>query len=541
MQFRRRRGLNGYEEETMPKLKVYEREIVDERTYPSALAQSIHFAVSLEGAGYEPLNYNYGVLYPKAEISPEDTILERGARQPRVIRRGEYVYFLAEFADSRGNLLAPEKIYLWKTADFKEYFDLGLASKGDLPFDLREAGDTLDITLPELQCLLQRFGKLRFSHILLPETVSRGELGRLEAQVVYSDGSVDKKPVRWSVAPGSDRAEGEVLQQKYSYPSACGWADPVIYKYEGAWYYLATNDNTGDVGLYIRRAETVEGLFAPDNEPCLILPYDEKRDFVQTFWAPEFHEIGGELYILLAIGGRQWSPHSHMMKLKKGEDLRKEGSWEEPVRVVRSDGSDLAPGRITLDMTCFSIGKKYYLCWSQRRFDPDSGSMLYIAETEEKTPWVLKTEPVLLSRPLYGWENQSGTVNNEGPYPLFVGDKLYLTYSGGAAGGYSYVVGFLELEPGLDPLDPKNWRKSVCPECSSVMFSDREGPAHNSFFTGDDGKTYFACHAQRPGDDNHRNTSITRLHINADGRPVLGLEPEEDLPREAGKVSVRLI
>ncbi len=72
------------------------------------------------------------------------------------------------------------------------------------------------------------------------------------------------------------------------------------------------------------------------------------------------------------------------------------------------------------------------------------------------------------------------------------------------------------------------------------MFSDREGPAHNSFFTGDDGKIYFACHAQRIGEDNRRNTSITRLHINADGRPVLGLEPEEDLPERLKYVEIRL-
>ncbi len=48
----------------------------------------------------------------------------------------------------------------------------------------------------------------------------------------------------------------------------------------------------------------------------------------------------------------------------------------------------------------------------------DTGSMLYIARVNEEEPWKLTGDPVLLSRPLYGWENLEGTINNEGPYAL---------------------------------------------------------------------------------------------------------------------------
>ncbi len=521
-------------------LKVFEREIVDKRTYPSALAQSVHFAVSLGGGEFEPLNFNYGVLFPKAEISNEDTILERGARKPRIIRVCEKVYIFADFCDPEGNDLAPGKVYLWETEDFCDYKDLGLVEKTALPFDIALVGKTLEITVKELDTLLKRFSKLKFSHIEVPKKLKKSELEGARAKIVYSDGSFDMKPIKWEISGDGKSAKGEILQKKYPYPSACGWADPVVFKFRGSWYFLATNDNTGDVGLYIRQAETVEGLFE-NNEPSLILALDEKRDFIQTFWAPEAHIIGGELYILMAIGGKQWSPHSHMIKYKGEGSLLDPDSWEEPVRVVRSDGSDLAPGKITLDMTYFEVSGKCCICWSQRRFNPDSGSMLYVAEIDPKKPWVLKSEPVLITRPLLGWENQSGTVNNEGPYPLFYGDKLYLSYSGGAAGGYSYVVGYMELKLGDDPLVPENWKKSVCPESSSVMFKDREGPAHNSFFTGKDGKVYFACHAQRLGEDGRRNTSITRMQIGALGRPVLGLEPDEDLPEDRKTVCVEII
>lgn len=525
----------------MPKLKVYVREPVDRRTYPSALAQSIHFAISISGETFEPLNNNYGILFPEAEISAENTILERGAASPRIARCGEYVYFIADYVDADGEIVYPDRKYVWCTWDFKKYRDLGLADHDELPFDPSSASDTLTVSTDELCALMERFLPLKFSHIELPERVFASMLEKTEAMVVYTDGSCSLKKVNWTVDADGRHAHGEIMRNEFPFPLARGFADPVIFSFGGAWYFLATNDNTGDVGLYIRRAETPEGLFADGCEPNLILPYDEARGFVQTFWAPEFHEIGGEYYILLAIGGKQWSPHSHMMKLKKGCDPFFADSWEGPVRVVRADGGDLAPGMITLDMTYFKLYDAHYLCWSQRRYGPDTGSMLAIAETDGDEPWRLKTEPVVISRPLYGWENQSGTVNNEGPYPLFVRDKLYLTYSGGAAGGYSYVVGFLELEPEQDPLDPDSWHKSVCPECSSFMFTDREGPGHNSFFTDAEWNTYFVCHAQLPGEDSRRNTSITRMHINGDGRPTLALPPSEDLPAGKEFVSIEII
>ena len=65
-----------------------------------------------------------------------------------------------------------------------------------------------------------------------------------------------------------------------------------------------------------READAVEGLFSGAEEH-LILDKDEERGFIQTFWAPEFHQIGGELYILFAVSGVKWGPQCHMMKLKK--------------------------------------------------------------------------------------------------------------------------------------------------------------------------------------------------------------------------------
>ncbi len=55
-----------------------------------------------------------------------------------------------------------------------------------------------------------------------------------------------------------------------------------------------------------------------------------------------------------------------MMRLKEGGCITDPDSWEEPVRVVRKDGSALAAEGITLDMTYLQAGGRSYLIWSYR-------------------------------------------------------------------------------------------------------------------------------------------------------------------------------
>ena len=210
----------------------------------------------------------------------------------------------------------------------------------------------------------------------------------------------------------------------------------MIFPWKGKWYFIATNDNLDDIGLYVRVADHVGGLFEEGITEHLILGVDEEKGFVQTFWAPEFHVIGGELYILFAIGGKVWGPQCWLMRLKKDGDITKACDWEEPVRVKRKDGGWLAQDGITLDMTYLKAGGSSYMVWSYRKgigTAADTGSMLYIATVDESKPWILTSDPVLLSRPLYGWENVSHTINNEGPHGFVSGERVFLTYSGGAA------------------------------------------------------------------------------------------------------------
>jgi len=285
--------------------------------------------------------------------------------------------------------------------------------------------------------------------------------------------------------------------------------------------------------LFVREAETVESLFAEGYKEYIILDYNEEKGFVQTFWAPEFHIIGGCVYILFAVGGKQWSPQSHVMKLKKGGSIINPLDWEEPVRVKKSDGSFLAEiteGKITLDMTYFGVDGKHYYCWSYRKginSPLDTGSMLYIAEIDINSPWILQSEPVLLSRPLLGWENLQGTINNEGAYPLITDDKVILAYSGGAAGGYTYAIGTLTIKRGGDYLNPNEWKKSPYPLMSYYSFEGEYGPGHNSFYYDEDGNVMNVYHAQQEIGRVKRCTAIRPVYFNKKGSPVLDFNPND--------------
>jgi len=382
--------------------------------------------------------------------------------------------------------------------------------------------------------------------VRVPELVNvmtADDAAKIQAIAYYSDGSTAQKEVKWDTAsidfskPGVYELAGEVINETYPFPLAKGYGDPVILHWKGKYYYIATSDNRHDVGLYVREAETTHDLFREGISEHPILDKDEGRDFIQTFWAPEFHVIGGELYIQFAVGGKQWSPQCHFMKFKKNGSIIDPTSWEEPIRICKRDGAYLGDGGITLDLTYFKAAGVSYYVWSYRAgigTPLDTGSMLYIATIDETEPWKLTSDPVLLSRPLYGWENVDGTINNEGPYPIVTDEYVYLTYSGGAANGYTYALGLLTGRVGDDLLNPDNWIKSNAPALSYYSLQDRFGAGHNSFFRDAGGNLMIAYHAETAITEHLRCPGIHRVHFNIHGKPVFDLSSERDLdPRFA--------
>ncbi len=526
----------------MAYIKVYTEKTVEGR-YPESLAGSVHFALSRDGREFQPLNQGYGMLFALAQVREDNTIAERSIRNPGIRKVGEEYLIFAEALDENQNRIEEGRFLTWRTADFVNFS--GQEWRREAPGeDIAEIPDEL------LEGIRERWVPLQSVGLELPENLcikNWDELERIRAKVLYSDGSWDEKRINWdrdTLAPlgeGRFKLEGRIVPVETGFPLAIGYADPVIFSWEGAWYFLATNDNVNDIGLFVRKADTVAGLFAKEVQEYCILDENEKKGFCQTFWAPEFHIIGGELYILFAVSGRQWGPQCHMMRLKKGGQITDASCWEEPVQVCRMDGSPLTADGITLDMTYFRAGEKSYVCWSYRYgigTPKDTGSMLYLATVDEACPYRLTSEPVLLSRPLYGWENTSGTINNEGPYALILDDRIYLAYSGGDACGYYYVVGYLTASVQDNLLDAGRWTKLPAPVFSSASIKGIEGPGHNSFFRDEQGRLMIAYHAQEREKYFKRCSAFHRVHISRSGFPLLNVEGERDVSEELRRVEL---
>jgi len=456
-------------------IRVYTRSADPER-YPDGLARSIHMSLIRENGGRteeKALNLGCGVLFADGLIDENDCISSRGLRDPLILRDGEGWLIFADrcledgTAEDNGDL-----VQMWHTDDFCGYESRGMAP--------RPAGEA-------------------FAETPVPEEIAERILKR------WGD------PCGYPFRVERDAPEGLPC------PLVKGWGDPVFLyrKQERKYYFIATCDNRDDIGLYIREGDTLAELFRPDAEEHLILGFDEEKGFVQTFWAPEFHEIGGELYLFFAVSGKAWGPHCHIMKLKPGGKLTDPAGWTEPVPVTMPDGSPLQSDGITLDMTVIHT-RRPYAVWSYRRHigtPLDTGSMLYIAPLDEKAPRRLAGDPVLLSRPLYGWENVAGTINNEGPYALIRNGRVYLGYSGGSANAWTYVIGLLTADASAELSDPACWEKSGTPMLNFASVPGDLGPGHHSFFEDAEGGWWIAYHTVRSYEDHLRCPVMHRLRF----------------------------
>lgn len=452
------------------------------------------------------------------------------------------------YLNSLGNLTQTDSISLPVQADAYHFERPDVRISNIIP------GNILTVEGPIGNIFQSYWTPIYNKEIRVPDSVevtSRRQLEVVKATAVYSDGSMADKRVEWDCSgidfsvPGTYTIMGKAVQETYLFPLASGYADPVILPWNNRYYYVATNDNKNDIGIYVRESDTINGLFALGFTEAVILDMDEAKDFVQTFWAPEFHVIGDDLYLLFAVGGKIWGPQCHMMKLKKGGAILKAADWDEPVRVKRADGTFLTQEGITLDMTYFRVDGVSCLVWSYRKeigTPKDTGSMLYIATVEENNPTVLTSEPVLLSRPLFGWENIQGTINNEGPYPLVTDDTVYITYSSGAACGYTYNLGLLSISRGSDFLDVSAWKKANTPVLSYYSIEGVYGPGHNSFFRDYDGKIMIMYHGEAEVVKfGVRCTAMHRVHLNQKGVPVFDMARERDLNPELADLALKVV
>ena len=382
--------------------------------------------------------------------------------------------------------------------------------------------------------------------VKVPESVEIGcteELKDVKAVLLYSDGTSVTRRVDWETAgidftkAGEYVVRGKVHQDHFAFPMAFNRADPCMAYWKGKYYFISTNDADHEHTIYAREADSIPELVTAEDH--LVLDAYTYEGIGGLLWAPEFHEINGKLYIFhAATPGEFFWEESHVMELREGGNPVCSQDWSAPRRVVKMDGSELCePGKvITLDMTCFEWDGIWYAIWSQREFLPkDLGAWLYIAKLNPEKPWMLASEPVVLSKPDYGWGNNH-TFVEEGPFALPVSDKLYITFSA-AAVDTSYVVSYLVAEHGVDLLKPQNWRKNNYPILTSRSMEGEFGTGHNAYVTDEEGLIWNTYHA-RPGVDGVRSSGVRRVHLDVDGAPMLDVIEEKDCKEELKRVEM---
>lgn len=385
--------------------------------------------------------------------------------------------------------------------------------------------------------------------VVVPESVevsSAEELGKVKADLKFSDGTIVSRKVDWDMSgvdfgkTGQYRVKGSVHQDHYEFPIAFNRADPCVGHWNGKYYFIATNDADNNHTIYVREADTIVDLKTAEEH--LILDSQTYEGIGGLLWAPEFHEINGKMYIFhAATPGEFFWEESHIMELREGGSPICREDWSAPRRIVRMDGSELCePGKvITLDMTTFEWDGSWYVVWSQREFLPkDLGAWLYIAKLNPEKPWMLASEPVVLSKPDYGWGNNH-TFVEEGPFALPVEDKLYVTFSA-AAVDTSYVVSYLVAEHGADLLDTRQWVKNGYPILTSRSMEGEFGTGHNAYITDEDGLIWNTYHA-RPGTEGVRSSGVRRVHLDVDGAPMLDVTEELDLKPEFKNVETTVV
>ena len=553
----------------MPYILGYTRLPIDNVYYDARLAYSLHLAVSKDGKKFTALNHNSGVLFAKATENDDGSLNPKTIKLPVIFKEDEGAFGVAALrfgGDGEDDSESQGKAFVFHTKDFLEYSDAEeielseyekIKAAADMVGSKSSTTDGIEGAVPQniieisdsvYDRLCKKLGErvnIGVTVVEPVETTSPEDLKKITAIAHYSDGTTATKKIDWDMSSvdfskkGVQTLRGKIHQEHFEFPLALNRADPDVFKWNGKYYFIATNDADQNHTLYIREADTISGLAtAPET---LLLDSKTYEGIGGLLWAPEFHEIKGKLYILhAATPGEFFWEESHIMCLREGGNPANRDDWSAPKRVCRADGTDIceAGKEITLDMTCFEWQGEYYAIWSQRQFLPkDLGAWLYIAKINPDEPWKLASDPIVLSKPDYGWANNH-TFVDEGPFALIRGDRLFITFSS-AAVDTSYVVGLLQIEKGKDLLNRKNWKKTGYPLLTSRSMPGEFGTGHNAYVIDDDGEIWNTYHA-RPGTDAPRSSGIRRVHFDIDGEPVLDLTEDRDVLKDFRDIKIKI-
>lgn len=464
------------------------------------------------------------------------------------------------------------KSFAARTADFREIQNKREAVRTAVfcgPHGIEGAVPSNEIELSEEEArrLIARLEtpyhtEVRMEEAQVPQGSALNAAMLPKARCIYSDGSSRLADVVWNEedlagidtgAEGSYTVRGRIAQTCYPEPFTERTGDPFITSYKGR--YLMTW--SGAEKVTVRAADTLEGLHTA--KPKVIYELPPAQPAQGHMWAPEFHEIGGVLYLFTTVGvqGRWYTVKACVLKCS-GDPERRE-SWSDPLYCVKKDGTLLNEDGITLDMTYFRRGSEHYVIWSGRVLDKENyrvnelgtngAAELFIARIDPKKPWQLICDPVRICTPRFGWDRIENEIN-EGPYVLKHGEDLFVTFSGSSVGSL-YCVGLLRARADADLLQPESWKEQPYPALTKESVPGQYGPGHNHFLKAPDGSgedlivLHAKAHRETEAPDisdriNPRNAVIRRVHWNALGLPVLDMTPQQELAPALREVTCRV-
>jgi GH43 family beta-xylosidase len=263
-------------------------------------------------------------------------------------------------------------------------------------------------------------------------------------------------------------------EPEWTNPIALQRADPQIVLYQNVYYFIATVPEYDRIAL--RKADEISGLSVAVEKDIWVRP--SSGDMSGYIWAPELHRIDGKWYIYYAAGNADNSTPIRMYVLENESENPMEGEWSKKGRIITDFET------FCLDATTFSHSGIRYLVWAQKDPSIRGNTNLYIAEMD--TPWSIKGEMVMLSKPELDWEIIGYWVN-EGPSVIQCNGKVFVAYSASAT-DHHYCMGLLTADGDANLLDPNVWQKSPKPVFSSCEKNEIYGPGHCSFTTTKDGK-----------------------------------------------------
>lgn len=478
------------------------------RNYQNETGASMHLLLA-DAEGATALNHGFGILFPKSDFAADDFVgVCKGLVNPWIFRMAEGGFGVAALRRNfkRGGRTEPDAqanaILLFRSADLIHYEELGLltvAADGAVIEDVR--------VLPEegVYCIAYRCGDAwqavsttdfaAFTPAEAPTVPERVTIPFEDASPACVLELTDEEARALRIRFGETRLPAGAAV--YPFPLMPERGDPMAIQYNGGYLFMATDDERGQRTLKIRWAEHLRDV--PDQRDHVIFTANDEGDYSGCLWAPELHWVGGRLCIFFAAGMPHWYTVQSRVMWLEGSDPLSAACWSAPRRMERPDGTWLTHDgiSITLDMTVVPTKCGSYVVWSQRPIYQDplrcGTADLYIAKLNDAKPWRLASDPVLLTRPEYGWERIHSEVC-EGPFLLRRGDALFLTYAC-ALIDHTYAVGMLTAKDGDDLCDPERWQKENYPVLHRLSMPDQLGGGHNAFVKDEQGNDVMTLHA----------------------------------------------